>query len=334
MSAPASSRKLPQGKRILSGIQSTGTAHLGNYFGMMRQCVALQNGNDARYFIADYHSMTTVHDPAARRRFTHDIVLDFMALGLDPERAIMYRQSDVPEVCELTWMLATVTGLGILERAHAYKDGISKAGAVETGLFLYPVLMAADILIHRADFVPVGQDQQQHIEMTRDMAGRFNQRYGEILHLPEGYILEEVATLPGLDGRKMSKSYGNTIEMFAPEKELRKRIMQMVTDSTPVEQPKNPDLPIFQLWNLFASADERAAMRERCVRGGLGYGEVKKDLADRILSYFADARRAREDWAKRPSDVEDVLASGARRVREDSAPLLEAVRQACGVGRP
>jgi len=196
------------------------------------------------------------------------------------------------------------------------------------------VLMAADILIHRADFVPVGQDQQQHLEMTRDIAGKLNQRYGEVLTLPEAFIVEDVGTIPGLDGRKMSKSYGNTIEMFAPEKELRKRIMRMETDSTPVESPKDPSLPIFQLWNLFANADERAEMRDRCVRGGQGYGDVKKDLADRVLAYFADARRAREDWARRPSDVEDVLAAGARRVREDSAPLLDALRQACRVGRP
>jgi len=334
MSQPQTPRKLPQGKRILSGIQSTGPAHLGNYFGALRQYVTLQDGNDGRYFIADYHSMTSVHDPVARRRYTHDIALDFLALGLDPARAILYRQSDVLEVGELTWILATVAPFGLLERAHAYKDAAAKGASIETGLFLYPVLMAADILIHRADFVPVGQDQQQHLEMTRDLAGKVNQRYGDVLVLPEAFILEDVGTIPGLDGRKMSKSYGNTVEMFAPEKELRKRIMRMETDSTPVESPKDPSLPIFQLWNLFANADERAAMRERCLQGGQGYGDVKKDLAERVIAHFADARRVREEWARRPSDVEDVLADGARRVREDSAPLLDALRHACGVGRP
>ena len=225
--------------RILSGIQPSGEPHLGNYFGAMRQHVALQGRGEAIYFLADYHSMTSIRDAAERRRFTRELALDYLAIGLDPERAILYRQSDLPEVTELAWILTTVTPMGLLERAHSYKDKIAAGLTVNHGLFAYPVLMAADILIYNSDLVPVGQDQKQHLEMTRDIAGAFNHAYGcEVFRLPEPHILEDVAVVPGIDGRKMSKSYGNTIRMFAPEKEVKKAVMAIVTDSTPVEAPK------------------------------------------------------------------------------------------------
>ena len=325
---------LPSGKRVLSGVKPSGALHLGNYFAAIRQHIALQDGNDGRYFIADYHSMTTVFDADERRRYALDIALDYLALGLDPERAILYRQSDLPEVCELTWALASVTAMGLLERAHAYKDAIAKDLPIETGLFAYPLLMAADILIHEADLVPVGQDQKQHLEMTRDMAQRFNNRYGDVLKLPEPYILADVATIPGTDGRKMSKSYGNTIEMFASQKALRRQVMGIVTDSTPVCEPKDPELALYQLWNLFASGDEREELRERCLRGGQGYGDVKKDLLSRVMDHFGSARKRREELAARPDTLEEVLSDGARRSRESTGPLVEAVRRVAGLGRP
>ncbi len=323
---------LPQGKRVLSGIQASGVFHLGNYFGAARQHVALQENNDVRIFLADYHSMTAVRDGALRRKHTLALALDYLALGLDPERTIFYRQSDVPEVQELTWILGSVTPLGLLERAHAYKDALARGEHVEAGLFNYPVLMAADILIHEADLVPVGQDQKQHIEIARDIAGKLNQIYGELLKLPEPYIQADVAVVPGIDGRKMSKSLPNRIEVFAPEAELRRQVMGIVTDSTPVDAPKDPDQPLFQLHGLFSTRAERAELRERCARGGLGYGEAKKELLARVLASFGDARGRRESLARRPDQVEDILRSGARRAREAVAPLMERVRRATGVG--
>ena len=268
--------------RILSGITSSGETHIGNYFGAMRQHVALQARGQAIYFIADYHSMTVVRDAAERRRLVREVALDYIALGLDPARSILYRQSDLPEVCELSWILTSVTPMGLLERSHAYKDKTSQGLPVDHGLFAYPVLMAADILIYNADLVPVGQDQKQHLEMARDIAQRFNHVYGvPVFQLPEPQILEEVAVVPGVDGRKMSKSYANTIRMFWPEKELRRAAMGIVTDSTPLEALKDTGTPLFQLWSLFASAAEREELFARAKAGGLGYGEVKKDLLRR-----------------------------------------------------
>jgi len=320
--------------RILSGITSSGETHIGNYFGAMRQHVALQTRGQAIYFIADYHSMTVVRDAAERRRLVREVALDYLALGLDPARSILYRQSDLPEVCELTWILTSITPMGLLERSHAYKDKIAQGLPLDHGLFAYPVLMAADILIYRADLVPVGQDQKQHLEMARDIAQRFNHVYGaEVLSLPEPQILEEVAVVPGVDGRKMSKSYANAIRMFWPEKEIKRAVMGIVTDSTPVEAPKDMKAPLFQLWSLFASESERSELFARAKAGGLGYGEVKKDLLGRLLEHFAPARARREELAKRPGDVEDVLADGARRARELGAPVLAAAREAAGLGR-
>ena len=334
MAAAKQEAALPRGLRVLSGVKPSGTLHLGNYFGAVRQHIALQQDNHVVYFIADYHSLDPVRDADERRRLSLDIALDYLALGLDPARAILYRQSDLPEVTELTWILGTVTPMGLLERAHAYKDQKAQGHKPDLGLFAYPVLMAADILIHRANIVPVGQDQKQHIELARDIATKFNLTYREVLTLPEPYILEDLASVPGTDGRKMSKSYDNTIELFAPQKRLKKQVMGIVTDSTPVEEPKDPNTShLYALWKLFAPAAEREEMSARFREGGLGYGEVKKDLLARLMAHFESARKTREELAAKPDTVEDVLRDGARRARETTGPLMDEVRSASGLGR-
>ena len=325
----------PRGKRVLSGTQPTGVLHLGNYFGSIRQKVRLQQHNQGCYFIADLHSMNEVRDGGARRGFSHELALDFLALGLDPERSVLYRQSDLPEVAELSWILTTVTPMGLLQRAHSYKDALAAGEKPDHGLLAYPVLMSADILIQSAEVVPVGQDQKQHLEVARDIAVKFNATYGELLTLPDAYILEEVALIPGTDGRKMSKSYGNGIQPFAGKSALRRQVMGIVTDSTPVEQPKDPDAStLFELWALFAVGCEREAMAERFRAGGVGYGEVKKELLERVMDYFGPARAAREKLAADPEGVEAILRDGARRARDSAAPLMDAVRSACGIGTP
>jgi tryptophanyl-tRNA synthetase len=319
--------------RILSGIQPSGEAHLGNFFGAIRQHVELQARGQGIYFIADYHSMTSVREAALRREWVRDLVLDYLACGLDPAEAILYRQSDLPETCELTWLLTTVTPMGLLQRAHSYKDKLAAGLQPDHGLFAYPVLMAADILQFQSDLVPVGQDQKQHLEMTRDIAAKFNQAYGaEVFALPEPHILDEVAVVPGTDGRKMSKSYDNTLRMFWPEKRLRKAVMSIVTDSTPVEEPKDTSQALFQLWTLFASKEEREALFAQAEAGGLGYGDVKKALADRVLAFFAPMREKRIELAQRPDDIEDLLREGARRARELASPTWQAARHAAGLG--
>jgi len=320
--------------RILSGITSSGECHLGNYFGAIRQHISFQSQGEGIYFIADYHSMTSIRDAKERRRLVHEVALDYLACGLDPQATLLYRQSDLPEVCELGWILTTVTPMGLLERSHAYKDKVAHGLAAEHGLFAYPVLMAADILIYNSDVVPVGQDQKQHLEMTRDIAQRFNHAYGvEVFMLPEPHILEDVAVVPGTDGQKMSKSYDNTIRMFWPGKKLKKAVMGIVTDSTPVEDPKDTSQALFQLWSLFADEDDKQQMFAKAQAGGLGYGDVKKDLLVRILEHFGEMREKREALAQRPDDVEDILANGARRARELGAPVLAAARDAAGLGR-
>ena len=325
----------PRGKRVLAGVQPTGVLHLGNYFGSIRQKVRLQRHNRGCYFIADLHSMNDVRSGEARRRFSHQLALDFLALGVDPQRSMIYRQSDLPEVAELSWLLTTVTPMGLLQRVHSYKDALASGEKPDHGLLAYPVLMAADILIQSAEVVPVGQDQKQHLEVTRDIASKFNATYGDLLTLPDAYILDEVALIPGTDGRKMSKTYANGIQPFAEEGVLRKQVMGIVTDSTPVDEPKDPDdSTLFTLWSLFAAGCERAAMAERFRSGGVGYGEVKKELLERVMDYFGSARAAREKLAADPEDVEAVLRDGARRARESAAPLMDAVRAACGVGTP
>jgi tryptophanyl-tRNA synthetase len=318
--------------RILSGIQPSGVLHIGNYFGMMRPAIALQAEGEAFYFIADYHALTSLQNAAALRENTRRVAIDFLACGLDPERSAFFRQSDVPQVTELAWLLATVAPMGLLERCHSYKDKTARGMAASAGLFTYPVLMAADILIYDSDVVPVGKDQKQHIEVTRDLAVKMNETFGEIFKLPEPRIQTATETVPGLDGQKMSKSYGNTIDIFGEEKETRKRIMSIVTDSTPVEAPKNPETSsIFQLYSLVATADESAAMREAFTRGGTGYGEFKKQLFARLWEYFAPMRERRADIIAQPDYVEQVLTRGAERANAAADKVMQRVRSAVGL---
>ena len=323
---------LPSGKRVLSGTQPTGYVHLGNYFGAIRQYIAFQQANECAYFVADYHSMTSIRDAEQRRSLVRHVAMAFLALGVDPKRSILYRQSDLPEVHELTWALTTLTPMGLLERAHSFKDKIAQGVKAEHGLFAYPVLMAADILIHSADFVPVGQDQKQHLEMARDIAAKFNLTYGEVFTLPEPYILKSVAVVPGVDGQKMSKSYDNTVPIFETSKTLKKQIMRIQTDSTPVENPKDPELPVFRLFNLFVDSAEREAMAERACRGGLGYGDVKKAIFEKLTEYFEPALERYRDLEAHPDTLEDILSDGAARARESVATLMERVRSAAGLG--
>ncbi len=321
--------------RVLSGTKPTGeNLHLGNYFGALRQFVHLQEEHDtALYFIADYHSMTTVRNGPERRRNTQAVALDYLATGLDPERAILFRQSDLPEVAELTWILTSIAPMGMLERAHAFKAAKDKGEDVDHGLFTYPVLMAADILLYGSHLVPVGRDQKQHIEMARDMAQRFNRIYEtDALVLPEPYILDETATIPGTDGRKMSKSYDNAISMFAPKGAVKKSVMGIVTDSTPVEAPKDTNQAVFELWSLFATEAEREEMFARAEAGGLGYGEVKKDLLARLMDYFEPMRARRAALAEKPDEIEAILRRGALRAKRLAQPILEACREAAGLG--
>jgi tryptophanyl-tRNA synthetase len=279
--------------RILSGVQPSGKLHLGNYFGAIRQHIALQREGECFFFIADLHALTTIQDRATLSENVRAVALDYLALGLDPETTAFFRQSDIPEVTELAWVLATVTGMGLLERAHSYKDKLARGIAPSVGLFTYPVLMAADILLYKSNLVPVGQDQVQHVEMTRDMAGYFNQTYRAVFPMPE-HRLDQAPVVPGTDGKKMSKSYGNTIEIFAEGKALHSSVMRVVTDSTPVEAPKDPDKDnVFALYSLFATQAEREALAARYRAGGLGYGDAKKMLIETIATHFAPARARR-----------------------------------------
>ncbi len=322
---------------VLSGTKPTGeNLHLGNYFGALRQFVSLQDQHDtALYFIADYHSMTSVRNGEERRNNSLNVALDYLGAGLDPARAILFRQSDLPEVTELTWMLSSVTGMGLLERAHAYKAAMDKGEEIDHGTFTYPVLMAADILLYGSHLVPVGKDQKQHIEMARDMATRFNNYYDtDVLVLPEPYILEDTATVPGTDGRKMSKSYGNTISMFGGKKQIKKAVMGIVTDSTPVEEPKDTNQNVFDIWSLFATESEREEMFARAAAGGLGYGDVKKDLLARLMDYFEPMRARRDQFAEKPAEVEEILRDGVERARALAMPILERCREAAGLGVP
>lgn len=348
-------------KRILSGVQPSGKLHLGNYFGAIKQHIEMQDRGEAFYFIADYHALTSLKaaeeaeaGAAAKNKAlkarkareilaenSRDVALDYLALGLDPAKATFYRQSDVPEVTELTWFLSTVTGMGLLERAHSYKDKVENGIAASVGLFTYPVLMAADILIVRSHLVPVGKDQVQHLEMTRDMAGYFNQAYGEVFPEPKE-VHGETAQVPGTDGRKMSKSYGNTIEIFAEGKALKNAVMGIKTDSTPVDQPKNPETcNAFAMYKLFSTSEEQAAladfyrdpMKGAETRGGrpFGYGDAKTMLLAKIDAYFATAREKRKQLAANPQIVEDVLRDGARKARAEAQVTMKLVREAVGL---
>jgi tryptophanyl-tRNA synthetase len=318
--------------RILSGIQPSGVLHIGNYFGMMRPAVALQAEGEALYFVADYHALTSLRDPETLRANSRRVALDFLACGLDPERATLFRHSDVPQVTELAWILSTLAPMGLLERATSYKDKIARGMSATVGLLSYPILMAADILIYDSDVVPVGKDQKQHIEITRDLAGKMNETFGQVFKLPEPRIQPETETVPGVDGQKMSKSYGNNIDIFGDEKEMRKRVMSIVTDSTPVEAPKDPATStIFKLYSLVASKDEIAEMRERFVKGGTGYGDFKKQLFDKLWEYFTPMRKRREEVLKDKSYIDDVLARGARRANEIADQVMDRVRKAVGL---
>jgi len=322
--------------RILSGVQPSGNLHIGNYFGAIRQFVRMQEeAAECFYFVANLHAMTTIHDGAELRERSFLVAVDFLALGLDPRRAVIYMQSDVPEVTELAWMLSTVTPMGLLQRGHSYKDKVAKGIAPSHGLFAYPVLMAADILIVRADKVPVGKDQKQHLEMTRDIAAAFNQQYGApLLTVPEEYILPDVAVVPGIDGQKMSKSYGNTIEIFAPEPELRKRVMSIVTDSTPVDQPKpTRGNTLYTLLKLFTPAGEWPATKKCFTEGGTGYGELKKRLLGLILDTFREARSRREELLRDRAYVEAVLRDGRDRAKAVIDQVMAECRRACGLAR-
>jgi tryptophanyl-tRNA synthetase len=320
--------------RILSGIQPSGALHLGNYFGMMKPGIELQDKGEAFYFIADYHSMTTVFEASVRRQNTFDVALDFLACGLDPNKAVFFRQSDVPEVTELTWLLGTVAPMGLLERATSYKDKVAKGISSNFGLFAYPVLMAADILIYDSNVVPVGQDQKQHVEITRDIGTKFNELYGEVFVLPEPQIRAAVAKVPGIDGEKMSKSYGNAIEIFGDEKILRKKVMSIKMDSRAPGEPK-PDADqniALQLLKLVAPSDIAAGQGDRLRAGGLGYGDLKKTLFDHYWNYFATARARRAELAANLDYVNQVLADGAARARPVAQKVLRRAKTACGLG--
>jgi len=320
--------------RVLSGIQPSGKLHIGNYFGAMRQHLALQAEHECYYFIADYHALTSNPSPDSVAAHTLDVVMDYVALGLDTSKTVFWRQSDVPEVTELTWLLSCVTPMGLLQRCTSFKDKVAQGLSPNHGLFAYPVLQAADILIYNSDLVPVGADQKQHIEVTRDIAIRFNNTYGDIFTLPKDHIVESVAVVPGVDGRKMSKSYGNTIEIFEPEASVKKKIMKIVTDSTPVEEPKDPDkCNVFALLKLVASADELKQWEDRYRGGGLGYGQAKKRLAELMIDYFKPFRRKRTELENNIDYVKKILADGAERARAVAAGTLEKARRAVGLRR-
>ncbi|MFO1487384.1 MAG: tryptophan--tRNA ligase [Verrucomicrobiota bacterium] len=319
--------------RILSGIQPSGSLHLGNYFGMMRPAIELQDQGEAYYFIADYHSMTSLFDAGQRRKNSLDVALDFLACGLDPKKSVFFRQSDVPEVCELAWILSTLTPMSLLEKGHSFKDKSAKGIPINHGLFAYPVLMAADILIYDSNLVPVGQDQKQHVEMTRDIAIKFNEQYGETFLIPEPRIRGEVAKVPGLDGEKMSKSYGNTLEIFGDEKALRKKVMGIKMDSRTPAEPK-PDAEqnlAVQLLKLVAPAAEAKSLEERLRAGGFGYGDLKKALFEHYWNYFAPARARRAELAANLDYVNQVLREGAGKARSKAREVLQRARKNCGL---
>ncbi|NBX29033.1 tryptophan--tRNA ligase [bacterium] len=334
--APAAARPT----RALSGIQPTGRFHWGNYFGAIRQYIDLQPGGghaaaaEAYYFIADLHALTTVRDPARLRGLVLDAAVDLVALGLDPEKAVLFVQSDVPEVTELTWLLMTVCPMGLLERCHAYKDKKTRGLPADAGLFTYPVLMSADILAYDATVVPVGEDQVQHIEVCRDLAGTFNHLYGDVFTLPKPRLVEGGAKVPGTDGQKMSKSYENTIDVFEEPAAQKKKIMRITTDSRPMEDPKDPDGDhLFALYSLMATADERRAMADLYRRGGFGYGEVKKALVEAAARFFAEARARRQAIEADPGRIEAILAAGATKARAKAREVLDRARAACGLAR-
>lgn len=320
--------------RLLSGIQPSGKLHLGNYCGAMRpQLEAQDQGHECFYFIANYHALTSLNDARLVEEYTREVALGYLALGLDPAKTVFFRQTDVPEVTELAWILSCVTPMGLLQRCHSYKDKIAQGLSPNHGLFAYPVLQAADILIYKAEGVPVGQDQKQHIEVTQDIQAKFNQTFGcQVLVRPEPLIRESVAVVPGIDGRKMSKSYDNAIELFGPEKAIRKRIMSIVTDSTPVDQPKDPGkCNVMALLRVLATPDEVGQWEQRYRAGGMGYGEAKSRVFELFIETLGPARKRYQDLAAHPEEVERILADGGRRARAVAQQTMREVRKACGL---
>lgn len=320
--------------RFLTGLQPSGQLHIGNYFGAIQPAVQLQEQGEGFYFIANYHAMTTMESAAKLRENTRGLAVDFLACGLDPEKSVFFAQSAVPEVNELAWILSTVCPMGLLERCHSYKEKMAKGFAASHALFAYPALMAADILLYNSDAVPVGKDQKQHLEVTRDLAGKMNDTFGEeLFKLPEPIISEVTAVVPGLDGQKMSKSYGNTLPIFGEEKALRKLInKKVVTDATPLEAPKPTEgSVILALYKLFASPEQYADMVARHRAGGVGYGQFKKELFEAYWEFFRPARERREQILAHPEYVDEVLTQGAARAREEASATLSRVRKAVGL---
>ena len=318
--------------KILSGIQPSGQLHIGNYFGMMLPMIRNMEKSELYAFIVNLHALTSVHDQEKLALGTLEAAADFIALGLDPDRCIFWVQGDVPEVTELTWILSTLTSMGLLERCHSYKDKVAKGIASSHGLFSYPVLMAADILLYQAEIVPVGKDQKQHLEVARDIGMRFNHIFGETFVIPEPAIEESVATVPGIDGQKMSKSYGNTIPIFLEGKPLKKQVMAIQTDSTPVEEPKDPDAcNLYNIFKLFARAERLAEVRKLYVEGGAAYGYIKQELVDLIADYFKEAREKRAELLQDKESLKKMLAQGAQKARKKAAPTLDLVRQRVGL---
>ncbi|MGM0459006.1 MAG: tryptophan--tRNA ligase [Bacteroidota bacterium] len=322
-------------KTILSGIQPSGKLHIGNYFGAMKQHIAMQEKGDAFYFLANYHSLTSITDGETLAGFTKDVVLDYLALGLDPDKCTFFAQSDVPQTTELAWILGTLTPVSLMEKGVAYKDKVANGLSPNIGLFTYPILQAADILIYHSDIVPVGEDQKQNIEITRDLAGKLNRAYNEeLLKIPEEHIVKSVAVVPGTDGRKMSKSYGNTIDIFDEGKTLKKTVMSIKTDSTPLEEPKNPETcNVFALIRLFADEDKQNEIAEKYRAGGYGYGHAKKELLGLIIEYFADARSRRKELEASPDYLNDVLREGGKKARQRAEEVMEPIRSATGLYR-
>ena len=318
--------------RVLSGIQPTGRFHWGNYFGAIKQYIDLQDAHDGYYFIADLHALTTIREPDVLRGYVRDAALDLLALGLNPERATLFVQSDIPEVSQLCWLLMTGAPLGLLERCHAYKDKASKGLRADVGLFTYPILMAADILAYDSNWVPVGEDQVQHIEVCRDLARSFNAHFGEVFIMPEAKIVPGAAKVPGTDGEKMSKSYDNTLALFGDPKELRKKIMRISTDSRPMEDAKDPETDhLFQLYRLFASEEQIGEVSAIYWKGGFGYGDIKKRLADAAEIYLEPARKRRLDLENDPARVQEILSQGAAKAREAASNVLQRAQKACGL---
>lgn len=319
-------------KRILSGIQPGGRPHLGNYLGAMRQHIEMQKDYECYLFIADLHALTTVKDPVAMREQTYDIAVSYLALGLDPDKTVFFKQSDLSEHCELCWILDCMATMPFLERAHAWKDAqAKKKKEITVGLFNYPILQAADILLYQPDLVPVGQDQKQHIEMTRDLAISFNNTFGETFKIPEPQIKKEVGLVPGTDGQKMSKSYGNTIDIFAPEAELKKQVMSIVTDSTPLEKPKDPETcNVFKLYRLLANPAETKELAAKYKKGGFGYGDAKKALLSKILEHFSDARKKYNELLPKKDYVYEILEKGAKKAKLVASATLEIAKKKIG----